>query len=186
LIIVTPFGVPEFRSPVCKGNDVEWFSTIRMKQFSVGLLLLASLAAYSAINPVTAFDELKSLQGRWTIQSAGKTLPIQMTYEVASNGSIVTEQFGKELSVFYRDGSDLAMIHFCNAGNQPRLKLVKENDPPKVLTFETVEVTNLRDPEGAHVQRIIYTIIDSKTIKLEIVWKRGKSQESEDYTLNRA
>ena len=33
------------------------------------------------------------------------------------------EQFGKELSVFYRDGRSLLMTHFCNAGSQARLRL---------------------------------------------------------------
>lgn len=40
-----------------------------------------------------------------------------------SHDTIAAEKFGKELSVFYRDGQDLVMTHFCNAGNQPRLRL---------------------------------------------------------------
>jgi hypothetical protein len=68
------------------------------------------------------FEAFKSLKGRWTIQSGGKTIATVMTCDIGSKDSIVTEQSGKELSVIHRDGQDLQITHFCNAGNQPRLK----------------------------------------------------------------
>lgn len=58
-------------------------------------------------NSDTAFETFKSLEGKRAIQSTEKTLSIRMIYEVGSKGSIVTKQFGKEFSVFYRDGQDL-------------------------------------------------------------------------------
>ena len=90
----------------------------------VGFLLFLTLAASAALgSSETAFETFKGFEGKWAIRSGQKTLPIEMTYEIGSKGSIVTEQFGKELSVFYRDGQSLLMTHFCNAGNQPRLRL---------------------------------------------------------------
>ena len=141
----------------------------------------------SALSPASgssdaAFQVLKSLEGKWSIQSDGKTLPIQMSYAVGSKGSIVTEQFGKELSVFYQDGDSVAMIHFCNAGNQPRLRL-KETNRPGFFRFEMFDITNLKSANAHHVERIIYTILDEKKIELEIVWDGDKSQTSEKYTL---
>jgi hypothetical protein len=108
----------------------------------------------------------------------------EMTYEIGSKGSIVTEQFGKELSVFYRDGQSLLMTHFCNAGNQPRLRL-RENTRPGVFEFQMFDITNLQSADADHVERVVYRIIDDKTMDLEIVWKNGKSEESEKYTLTR-
>jgi len=107
-----------------------------------------------------------------------------MTYESGSKGSIVTEQFGKELSVFYRDGQSLLMTHFCNAGNQPRLRL-RENTRPGVFEFQMFDITNVQSAGRDHVERVVYRIVDDKTIDLEIVWKNGKSEESEKYTLTR-
>jgi hypothetical protein len=107
-----------------------------------------------------------------------------MTYDIGSKGSIVTEQFGKEPSVFYRDGQSLLMTHFCNAGNQPRLRL-KENTRPGVFEFQMFDITNLQGADADHVEKVVYKIIDDKTIDLEIVWKNGKSEESEKYTLTR-
>ena len=151
----------------------------------VGFLFFVMLAASTARgSSETVFEAFKGFEGKWAIRSGKKTLPIEMTYESASKGSIVTEQFGKELSVFYRDGQSLLMTHFCNAGNQPRLRL-KENTRPGVFEFQMFDITNLQSPDADHVERVIYRIIDRRTIDLEIVWKNGKSEESEKYTLTR-
>jgi hypothetical protein len=132
-----------------------------------------------------AFEAFKGFSGTWSIQSGDKTLPFKMTYDTGSKDSIVTELFGRELSVFYRDGQNLLMTHFCNAGNQPRLRL-KESNRPGYFEFEMFDITSLADPqESAHFHRAIYQVLDDKRIKLELVWKKGKSEESENYILTR-
>jgi len=152
---------------------------------AIGLLFLMIHSDSAAVNSSeTAFQTFKSLQGKWAIQSGGKTQPIEMTYEVGSKGSIVTEQFGKELSVIYRDGQSLLMTHFCNAGNAPRLRL-RDSSQPRVMEFEAFDVTNLKSADAAHVERIIYKIVDDKKMDLEIVWLEGKSEKPEKYTLTK-
>jgi len=151
----------------------------------VGFLLFLMLAASAALGSAeTAFETFKGFEGKWAIRSGQKTLPIEMTYEIGSKGSIVTEQFGKELSVFYRDGQSLLMTHFCNVGNQQRLRM-RANGRPGVFEFEMFDITNLQSAEADHVERVVYRIIDDKTMDLEIVWKNRKSEESEKYTLTR-
>jgi hypothetical protein len=151
----------------------------------VGFLLFLMLAASAALgSSETAFETFKGFEGKWAIRSGQKTLSIEMTYEIGSKGSIVTEQFGKELSVFYRDGQSLLMTHFCNAGNQPRLRL-REDNRPGVFEFQMFDITNLQSPDADHVKRVVYRIIDDRTLDLEIVWKHSKSEESEKYTLTR-
>jgi hypothetical protein len=149
--------------------------------FSLAALSMPLLAQH---NSERAFATFKSLNGRWAIESNGKTLPIEMRYDVGSKESIVTEQFGKELSVIYVDGENLLMSHFCNAGNQPRLRL-KEGGQQGVLEFEMFDITNLKDASSPHVERILYKVIDAKRMTLEIIWKKGHSEESEKYTLSR-
>jgi hypothetical protein len=149
-----------------------------------GMLLLTQAASTAIADSDAAFEAFKSLKGRWAIQSGGKTITTVMTYDVGSKDSIVTEQFGKELTVIYRDGQDLRMTHFCNAGNQPRLTL-KQSRSPGLYEFEMFDITNLRSPNEPHVQKIIYRVVDDKHLDLEIVWKRGDSEESEKYVLTR-
>jgi hypothetical protein len=149
-----------------------------------GMLLLAQGGATAIGDSDAVFDVFKSLKGRWAIQSDGKTIATVMTYDVGSKDSIVTEQFGKELTVIHRDGQDLQMTHFCNAGNQPRLRL-KKSRSPRLFEFEMFDITNLRKSDEAHVQKIIYQVVDDKHMELEIVWKKGASSESEKYALTR-
>jgi len=149
-----------------------------------GLLLCSVWYASASVSADSAFDALKSLQGNWAIQSEGKPLTIQMSYDTGSKGSIVTERFGKELSVFYRDGENLMMLHFCNAGNQPHLRLESTSEA-SLLKFQTIETTNLSSPDAPHVQEMIYRFVSPDTIKLEIVWQKGESRQSEKYQLTR-
>jgi hypothetical protein len=169
-------------------REANLIATIRAKLVRSGVLLFSfaalSMPLLAHNNSGRAFATFESLNGTWTIESNGKTLPIEMTYEVGSKGSIVTEQFGKELSVFYLDGENLLMTHFCNAGNQPRLRL-KEGGQPGVFEFEMFDITNLEDASTAHVERIVYKIVEGRRMTLEIVWKKGQSEESEKYTLSR-
>ena len=127
-----------------------------------GMLVLTQAASTAIADSDAAFEAFKSLKGRWAIQSGGKTITTLMTYDVGSKDSIVTEQFGKELTVIYRDGKDLLMTHFCNAGNQPRLRL-KQSRSPGSLEFEMFDITNAKDPDAAHVQKIIYRLVDDNT-----------------------
>src|SRR5215471_1799383 len=146
------------------------------------LLFAAPILQAAPAAADTAFDAFKHLQGKWAIQSEGKTLSFDMTYEIGSNGSIVSEQFGKELSVIYRDGANLLMTHFCNRGNAPRLRL-QPSTQAGTFEFEMFDITNLKTADAPHVQKIIYRILDEKKMDLEIVWQQGPSQESEKYVL---
>jgi hypothetical protein len=158
------------------------------KLLRCGVLLFSFAALAMSLpaqnNSEAAFATFKSLNGRWAIESNGKTLPMEMRYELGSKDSIVTEQFGKELSVIYLDGENLVMTHFCNAGNQPRLRL-KAGDQPGVLVFEMFDITNLKDASTPHVQRIVYKVTGGSRMTLEIIWKKEQSEESEKYTLTR-
>jgi hypothetical protein len=130
------------------------------------------------------FEVFKGLQGQWSIRAGDKTLPFRMTYEIGSNGSIVTEQFGKELSVFSTDKGSLVMTHFCNRGNQPRLRL-KAGSAAGRYEFDMFDITNLKDASADHVHRVIYEIPDAQHVNLEIIWKKGDREESEKYVLTR-
>ena len=47
------------------------------------------------------------------------------------------------------------------------------------------DITNLKDASDAHVQKIIYEILDQKQVNLEIIWKKGAGEESEKYVLTK-
>ena len=150
--------------------------------FAFAIVPSVSVAQTNTVpSPLDAF---KKLEGPWTIQSGSKTLNIQMTYQLASNGTIVTEQFGRELSVFAMDGTALTMTHYCNAGNQPRLRL-RPQSAQNVYEFDLSEVIGPNGAPADHVERMVYQFLSDKRIDLKIIWWHPSGEETEHYLLER-
>jgi hypothetical protein len=47
------------------------------------------------------------------------------------------------------------------------------------------DITNQKEASDAHVQKIIYEILDPQHMNLEIIWKKGAGEESEKYVLTK-
>jgi hypothetical protein len=81
-------------------------------------------------------QKIKALAGRWegtTFREREGTNPAVVTYEVTAGGSAVIERLfpgtAREMTTLYHDDSSgrLMATHYCNAANQPRLRL-QESD----------------------------------------------------------
>jgi hypothetical protein len=150
-------------------------------------MLLGPVASHAAGLPSgadAAFATLKVLQGVWTIRKAGHDIATKMTYDIGSRGSIVTEEFGRELSVFSLDRGTVLMTHYCNADNQPRLRLTLPV-AAGVFDFIMTDITGLDEPGGAHVREVVYRMRDARTMDLTIVWANTGAAAPEAYTLTR-
>lgn len=89
-------------------RSLQWRNN-KARRMAARIVLLLTAVCCSLVASVTsesAFDVLKALQGTWSIEIEGKPTKFQMSYGVGSNHSIVTGQFGKELSVFYLNRSE--------------------------------------------------------------------------------
>lgn len=160
-----------------------------MKKVMIQLLsfiFLMPICALAKVGSDENFEVLKSLNGSWNIHTQGKQLPFKMTYDLVSKDSVVTEYFGQELSVFYRENDGIYMVHYCNNHTQPRLKLKQDGEKNNVLIFETYEVANLDNPDASHVLKIIYKIMSEHKMELQIVWQKKNSEETETYLLTRS
>jgi hypothetical protein len=147
-------------------------------------VVVPSLSVAQTNTVHSPLDSFKKLEGTWSIQTGGKTLNIQVTYQLASKGTIVTEQFGRELSVFAMDGAALTMTHYCNVGNQPRLRL-KPQSAQNVYEFDLLEVIRPMSAPADHVERVIYQFLNDKRIDLKIIWWHPSGEETEHYLLER-
>jgi hypothetical protein len=153
----------------------------------IAAMLLGAGGAGAAPPPssaAAAFAVFQALQGKWTIHASFHVIATEMTYDIGSKRSIVTEEFGKELSVFTIDHGTVLMTHYCNAGNQPRLRL-KLPVSHGVYDFAMSDITGLDDPHAAHVREIMYRIRDARTIDLTITWAGVGDAPPETYTLTR-
>jgi hypothetical protein len=169
----------------------------------MGTKVLAAVAAMVfafAIEPIraggngtVAFEQLKSLAGHWETGKSN-TEKATLDLELTAGGTAVIERFhvteqGKPvemITLYYLDGEQLKMTHYCMAGNQPTMHGNYAPDQ-KTLTFEFEGATNLKSPNDGHMHHAVYTFIDSDHFKT--TWTFRKDQKdafTEDVTYVRA
>ena len=114
-----------------------------------------------------AFDKMKSLEGVWEGTTPdGK--PMRISYKVVSERSAVMETIdhdstgGFMVTMYHLDGDHLMMTHYCSAGNQPRMRLVRST--PTSLAFEMFDATNLASKDDLHMHNLIITWADKDHI----------------------
>lgn len=83
-------------------------------------------APAATVEAQQVFDHLKELAGDWVGTAMGQATTLR--YRVVGAGSaLVEEQFPNTphemLTIYFMDGAELRMTHYCAAGNQPRLRL---------------------------------------------------------------
>jgi len=121
----------------------------------VGLLLAVAPAAGEPAAGAPVWERLKSLVGTWEATTAQGSR-IEISYHLVSADSVLVQTFrsahGETLSVFHLDGQRLVLTHYCAQGNQPRLQLVTEGSPDR-LVFVFFDATNLPRDEASHLRR---------------------------------
>jgi hypothetical protein len=125
---------------------------------AVGAACLAATAwsAEPAVDHKAAFDRMKTLVGSWQGHHTTPDGPaMTVEYRLTGGGSALVERLfagspHEMTSVYYMDGSELVLTHYCAAANQPRMKLVaggKEGD----LEFDFVGGTNIDVATTTHI-----------------------------------
>lgn len=135
----------------------------------------------AANNGIEAFEKLKSLAGHWEAQPSGET-KATMDIQLTANGSTVMETFhmlnnGKPVemvTMYYLDGDQLKMTHYCMAGNQPSMRGTYTAEA-KTLTFDFAGATGLKNLNDGHMHHAVYTFVDSDHLKTK--WTFQKDQK---------
>ena len=158
-----------------------------------GLVLLALIAGVRgddragkapAAAPHPGLERLKKLAGTWVMADKdGKpTDQVVSVIKVTAAGSAVHEtlfpgQPQEMVSVYYRDGNDLVMTHYCALGNQPRMK-ADPKSPPNQIHFQFAGGSNLDPAKDAHMHEGTLTFIDDDHIEFSgVAWVGGKPAE---------
>lgn len=128
------------------------------------------------VTPHPQFEMIKKLEGEWTGtgSSRGKVFDdnVTVTYEVSSVGFAVVETpyagtVNEMITVYYVDGSDLVLTHYCAAGNQPRLR-ADRNSPEGKLVFRFAGGTNLDPAKDDHMHDLTMEFVGPD--RLRCVW----------------
>jgi hypothetical protein len=147
----------------------------------LGVSITPTARPAAAGNGPEAFDKLKSLVGHWEAQPAGDA-KAAMDIQLTGQGSAVMEtshtvEGGKPVemvTMYYLDGGQLKMTHYCMAGNQPTMQATYTRET-KTLTFDFLGATNLKSPNDGHMHHAVYTFQDNDHLKT--VWTFQKDQK---------
>jgi hypothetical protein len=138
-------------------------------------------AQASSVAPVPSdaqksFSTLKSLAGEWEgpinspempEMSGGK--PLHVSMRVTSRGNALVHEiqeagtpldatkYDHPVTMLYVDGDQLTLIHYCDAGNRPRMT-GKMSPDGKTVEFELKDISG--SPEF-HMHHAIFTVVDA-------------------------
>lgn len=113
-----------------------------------------------------AFERLKALEGdREGPSTDAATGAVYLEnarfeYRLSGGGSVLLERANagtpeEMLSVFYLDGDRLVLQHYCSAGNQPRLELVRADADE--LEFDFAGGHNVDPAVDGHIHHVLFT-----------------------------
>ncbi len=112
-----------------------------------------------------AFEKLKSLAGEWEADSnMGK---IHARYELVSNGHVLLEHTAVAgmhqdmVTTYYLDGDTLALTHYCDLGNQPRMRARRINPERGEIQFDFAGAANLASPQETHMHAAAIRLVDA-------------------------
>jgi hypothetical protein len=113
-----------------------------------------------------SFDALKTLAGTWTGQvTTDPRNPeingaIQVTMRVASRGNVLLHEIAPggipEPTTIYLEGDRLTLVHYCEAGNRPRM-VARKSPGQKTVEFDFVDISGSKSP--AYLQHFVFTSI---------------------------
>lgn len=147
----------------------------------IGLGIMTTRASAAAGGGAEAFEKLKSLVGHWEADKTNIN-KASLDIELTSGGTAVLEKShmmdnGKLVemtTLYYLDGSDVKLTHYCMAGNQPTMRGTYLPDTG-TLRFELVSISNLKTPDDGHMHHATYTFMDNDHFKT--TWTFRKDQK---------
>jgi hypothetical protein len=136
-----------------------------------------------------AFDQLKALTGTWQAKSPDGKIAMKASYEVYGNGTAVVETLSgmgeaAMVTVYYPDGSQVMLTHYCTMGNQPRMR-TSDAGSGKQLSFGFVDATNMKSPAEAHMHALKITFADRDHFSQEWTMKKDGKDVADTFTFER-
>ncbi len=135
-----------------------------------------SSAAPAPSEAQKSFTTLKSLAGEWegtvTVpempeMSGGK--PMHLSLRVTSRGNVLVHEmqeagtpldatkYDHPVTMLYLDGDQLTLIHYCDAGNRPRMT-GKMSPDGKTVEFELKDISGSTE---MHMHHSVFTLVDA-------------------------
>ena len=140
------------------------------------ILILLSTIAFAQSDAQKSFDKVKTLAGSWegpvTLDPPMQGMmeaPMRVTMNVTSRGNAIVHEmqeagtpldptkYDHPVTMFYLDSDRLTLVHYCDAGNRPRMTGKLSPDGKKV-EFDFVDLSG--GNENGHMFHALFTFID--------------------------
>ena len=136
-------------------------------------------------------DWIKQLEGEW-VQAGedGKPTDVVISrYKITAGGSAVLEILfpgtdHEMVTVYYQDGDELMLTHFCVLGNQPTMR-ARFGETDKEVHYDFVRASSMKETDP-HMHQGVVTLVDKNRMKSE--WQKytdGKPDGSHGFELVR-
>jgi hypothetical protein len=140
---------------------------------TVGATLLAAPGLPAAGEAPDLLERFKALAGEWVAAEDGemaKKGDLVARYAVTAAGSAVVETVfpgspHEMVTVYYADGGDLVLTHYCMAGNQPRMRAKSVSGSRVELAFDGG--TNIDPARDRHMHSAWVDLVGPNEIRSE-------------------
>jgi len=125
-----------------------------------------------------SFDTMKTLAGSWegpvTVvppqPEMSSDKPLHVSLRVTSRGNALVHEmqeagtpedpakYDHPVTMLYLDGDQLTLVHYCDAGNRPRMVARKSADG-KTVEFDFADLSGSND--YGHMYHAVFTVVDA-------------------------
>jgi hypothetical protein len=125
-----------------------------------------------------SFDTMKTLAGIWTAKltidppqpDMDDKLPSEVSMRVTSRGNALVHEmyavgvpddptrYDRPVTMLYLDGDRLNLVHYCDAGNRPRM-VARTSPDGKTVEFDFVDISG--GTQYGHMHHAVFTVIDA-------------------------
>jgi len=126
----------------------------------------------------TSFETIKTLAGDWegpvTLDPPqpqwNSDKPLHITMRVTSRGNAIVHElqeagtpldpskYDHPVTMLYLDSDKLTLIHYCDAGNRPRM-IARKSPDGKTIEFDFVDISG--STQYGHMHHAVFTAIDA-------------------------
>jgi len=125
-----------------------------------------------------SFDTLKTLAGDWQgpvtvvppMPEMSGDKPVHIAMHITSRGNALVHEmqeagtpldptkYDHPLTMLYLDGGRLNLVHYCDAGNRPRM-VARSSPNEKTVEFDFADLSGAND--YGHMNHAVFTLIDA-------------------------
>jgi len=128
-----------------------------------------------------AFEAIKALAGEWLVvgEDGQPTSQVGSSIALTAGGSVVRETLfpgtdHEMLTVYYLDGEDLVLTHYCVLGNQPHMKASADSTEKKIQ-FQCAAGGKIKCDKESHMHEGLMEIVGPD--ELHARWKKFDAGE---------